>query len=151
VDRFTWAIAVGVVLLVAAGIGAAALAQVRTTPPDPTTPGGATLAYVQAIDRGDGEAAWALLAPSAQAQTTREKFLVRVAPLRDRGERERYSIANERQEGPTARLDLVRTYASSGGPFFGGPSTSRSAVSLVRGDDGQWRITLPPDPFVLQP
>jgi hypothetical protein len=43
---------------------------------------------------------------------------------------------------------MVRTYPSSGGLFGGSGYTSRNTVRLVSEPSG-WRITVPPDPYVL--
>jgi hypothetical protein len=150
VTRSTWAIVGGVLGLVALALGLAVVMPSRQPPPDLTTPDGVTLAYALAVQRGDLDQAWDLLSTSAKAQATRERFITRAEAIRNSYERARLSVEDVRAEGETARVDMVRTYPSSGGPFgFGSNSYSnRSTVRLVR-EAGQWRISTPPDPFLL--
>jgi len=149
VDRFTWGIVVGVLLLVGGGVAVAARLQSRDATPDLTSPAGVTLAYAQAVRGGDGDRAWSLLAAPAQAGTTRERFLLRIATMGQGNNRVRLAVEGERVDGDTAHLVLLRTYTSDGLGLFGGPSPQRSPVTLMR-DGGQWRILVPPDPFVIQ-
>lgn len=151
VDRFTRAIVVGVLVLVVGGVGTAAFLQSREQAPDLSSPAGVTIAYAQAVGRGDGERAWSLLSAAAQGQSSRERFLLRVAGMRSGNGRVRLATESERVEADVAHLDLVRTYPQSGGiALFGDSAPQRSSVTLVR-EGGQWRILVPPDPFVLQP
>ncbi len=149
-DRFTWGIVVGVLALVAVGVGAAVFLRGQGASPDLTSPSGVVLAYAQDLQRGDPEAAWDLLATSAQATTTRDRFLRRATGLRMSEERVRLATENEQVEGDTARVDLVRIYPAEGGPFsFGSsPPPMRSSVRVVR-QDGAWRISAPPDPYLI--
>lgn len=121
----------------------------RQPTPDLNTPDGITLAYALDVQRGDLDQAWDLLAASVKAQLTRERFLTRVEATRSSYQRARLSIEDIRIEGDTARVDLVRTYPSSGGPFglSSGSYSNRSTVRLVR-ENAQWRIATPPDPYV---
>jgi hypothetical protein len=61
------------------------------------------------------------------------------------------SVEDVRETGDTARAQLVRTYSGSGGPFGigGGTNSSRSTVSLVR-ENGAWKISTPPEAFLLE-
>src|SRR5690348_9382385 len=74
-DRLTWPIVGGVLALVAAGLIAAAVTRDHTPPPDMSTPSGVVVAYASAEQRGDGSAAWNLLARSAQARGDRDHFI----------------------------------------------------------------------------
>jgi hypothetical protein len=137
-----------VLALVVVSLALAVTLQSRQPTPDLTTPSGVTLAFVLAVQSGEGQQAWDLLASSARAQTTRERFLTNVGNFRNLYERARLSVENERVEGDTARVDRVRTF-SNGGPFgFGGSNAQRQTVGLVR-EQGQWRIESPPDAFPL--
>ncbi len=149
-DRFTVGIVAGVLLLVVAAIGAAFVVRGRDTPPDLTTPSGVTLAFSEALRQGDAEAAWNLLAPSAQASTKRETFLVRAGTMRSSSnDRTRLLVEDEKIEGDTATVELARVYRGDGGFFSLGESYStRSTVRLQR-VDGSWRITVPAEPFLL--
>jgi hypothetical protein len=150
VTRSTWAIVGGVLGLVVLALVLAAVMPSRQPAPDLTTPDGTTLAYAVAVQRGDLDQAWDLLATSAKTQVSRDRFITRAEALRGSYERARLSSEDARTEGDTARVDLVRTYPSSGGPFGLGSSSysNRSTVRLVR-ENGQWRIATPPDPFVI--
>jgi hypothetical protein len=143
-DRFTMAIVVGVLALVVAGVGAAAIVRGRETPPDLSTPRGVTLAYALAEQRGDGQTAWDLLAPSLQARGDHDRFLARVG--NQGGPREYLTIEDEQIQIDAATVVLARTYPGSVGLFGGGSSTNRSTVRLAR-DTAGWRITVPPDEY----
>jgi hypothetical protein len=150
--RFTWAIVIGVLGLVAVALGLALLSPTRDPVPDLSTPEGITLAYALALQRGDLDQAWDLLADSARAQTTKDRFIARVEGFRSTYQRARLSVDDVRVDGDSARVDLVRTYPGSGGllGFGGGGSyATQNTVRLVR-ERGQWRISTPPDPFVLE-
>jgi hypothetical protein len=150
VTRFTWGIVAGVLVLVAVSVGLAiALPQTQPTP-DLSTPDGVALAYGLAMQRSEPEAAWELLSSAAQAQTTRDRFVMRASGLTGGYERARLSVEDVSTEGDTARVQLVRTYSRSGGPFGlgGGASSTTNVVRLMR-ENGNWRISTPPDVFVL--
>ena len=145
-DRFTIAVVGGVLGLVAAGLIAAAILRGHAPQPDLSTPSGIVLAYGLAEQRGDGQTAWDLLATSVQTRNNRDQFLVR---FNSRGSGPEYlTTEDERIEGDGASVVLVRTYPSSGGLFGGSGYTNRNTVRLAREASG-WRITVPPDPFVL--
>ena len=76
-DRFTVAVVGGVLALVVAGLVAAAVVRGRAPQPDLGTPSGIVLTYGLAEQRGDGQAAWELLASSVQTRNSRDQFLVR--------------------------------------------------------------------------
>jgi hypothetical protein len=148
IDRFTWLVAVGSVALILVGVGLAMVLGRGEPAIDLDTPGGVTLAYELAIQRGEADAAWELLSSSARAGTTRQEFLARAAGI-GRGADARFSVDNVRVSGDTAHLDLVRVVPSGG--FLGlgaGTRTSRDPVTLQR-EAGQWRISVPPEPFLI--
>ena len=147
-DRFTIAVVAGVLVLVVAGLGVAAAFRGREQPPDLSVPSGVVLAYAQAEQRGDTAAAWDLLSPSAQARTTRDRFIARAGG--DGSQRGYLSTEDLGTDGDSARVALVRTYPASGGLFGSRSYTQRSTVVLARGDAG-WRITVPPDDYLLDP
>ena len=146
-DRFTVAVVAGVLVLIVAGLGVAAAVRGREQPPDLNAPGGVVLAYAQAEQRGDPAAAWDLLAPSAQARTTRDRFIARAGG--DGSDRTYLSTEDLETDGDSARVALLRTYPGSGGLFGSRSYTQRSTVVLARGDTG-WRITVPPDDYLLE-
>ena len=145
-DRFTWAIVGGVLGLVVVGVVAASLVRGREAPPDLNTPSGVVLAYALAEERGDGQAAWDLLAPSTQARADRDRFLARFGE--HNASREFLSTESETITGDGASVVLVRTYTSSGGLFDSGSYANRDTVRLARESAG-WRITVPPDDYPL--
>jgi hypothetical protein len=147
-DRLTLAIGLGVLLLVAIGIAVAIFTGRGQAPLDLSTPEGVTLAYETDIQRGEADAAWDLLTSEAQAGTTRQEFLARASGF-GRGGDVRFSVENVRSDGTTAHLDLVRTESTRG--FLGlgaGSFSNRSPVTLVR-ENGQWRISVPANPYVI--
>src|SRR6185503_14471709 len=142
---FTWAVVGGVLALVVGGLVAAMLVRGRERPPDLNTPSGVVLAYALAEQRGDAQAAWDLLATSAQARGDRDRFIAGAAN-NGSSVREYLTTDDERLDGDNAAsVVLVKTYPPSGGLFSSGSSySSRNFVRLAR--QGQsWRITVPPD------
>lgn len=147
-DPLTLGVAVFVLALVGVGLGVAIAVGRAQPPPDVSTPEGVTLAYELAIQRGEPDIAWNLLATEAQAATTRQEFLARAAGLPNRSD-VRLSVENVRTDGETTHLDVVRTMPTSGFLGFGaGSFTIRSPVTLVR-EMGVWRISVPSEPFVI--
>ena len=145
-DRFTVAVVGGVIGLVVAGLVAAAVMRGRAPQPDLSTPSGIVLAYGLAEQRGDGQAAWELLATPVQTKNSRDQFLVRFS---GHGSGPQYLAAeDERIDADGASVVLVRTYPGSGGLFGSSSYSSRNTVRLTR-ETGGWRITVPPDPYVL--
>src|SRR5207244_7153849 len=128
------------------GLLAAAVLRGHAAQPDLSTPSGVVLAYALAEQRGDGQAAWDLLASAVQVRNNRDQFLTR---FDNRGaNREYLNTEDERVDASGASVVLVRTYAGSGGIFGTSGYTSRNTVRLAREASG-WRITVPPDPYVL--
>ena len=144
-DRFTLAIVVGVVLLVAAGIGAATVVGRNAAPPDLSTPAGVALAYALAEQRGDAQAAWGLLASSTQARADRDRFLAHAGSYQHGDEY--LSTEEKRIDGDEATVVLVRTQPRSG-IFAGSGSSYRQTFRLAREPAG-WRVTVPPDDYLL--
>ena len=149
-DRFTWGIVIGVVALVSVGIGAVVVTRGSDKPPDVSTPGGVALAFEQALDRGDADAAWNLLAPSAQAMTTRDAFVQRATNFQSvRGGRQRVAVETAVVDGDTARVEVVRVFPESAGLFnFGSGYAFRGTTRLARADSA-WRVTVPSEPYLL--
>jgi hypothetical protein len=150
VDRFTIAIAGGVLVLVAVGLTVAAVTRTQASPPDLSTPRGVVLAYAQAEQRGDGVAAWSLLAASTQARSDHDRFLARVGQTGPENVRDYLTTEDEQITGDTASVVLARTSGGSGTIFGNGLNgyTTRNTVRLVREPAG-WRITVPPDDYNL--
>ena len=138
----------GVLVLVGGSLALAVTVQTRAQAPDLSTPDGVTLAYALALQSGDTDTAWNLLADSAKAQTSKDRFAARASSFRI-GDRQRLSVEDVRIDGQSARVDLVRTFPSNGGVFFGSSAgPTRSTVRLTRESAG-WRITTPPEPFMV--
>jgi hypothetical protein len=146
-DRFTWGIVIGVLALVAAGVVVAAVVRGRDAPPDLNTPAGVVLAYALAEQRGDPQTAWDLLATSAKARGDRDRFLARAGD-HGGGPSPYLTVEEERIDGDTASVVLLQTYAGSSGIFGAGSYPNRNTVRLAREALG-WRITVPPDDYVL--
>jgi hypothetical protein len=147
VDRFTWGIVVGAVLLVAVGLASVALLQRPAPAPNLATPDGVVRAYVIALDTGHPEQAWDLLTSGARSGTTRDEF-IRRATAEGRPRYGRVAIEDTTVEGNTARVELSRTFGSGGGLFADGGGSQRITVRLER-EDGAWRIAVPPDSYLL--
>jgi hypothetical protein len=146
-DRFTFAVVGGVLALVAAGlVTAASLRGQVGSAPDLNTPAGVALAYAAAEQRGDAQAAWDLLATPAQQRGDRERFLARAG--HSQPDNAYLSTDEERVDGDTASVTLVETYPGSGGLLGRATYTNRVTIRLARESAG-WRITVPPDDFLL--
>jgi hypothetical protein len=152
VDRFTWGIVVGAVLLVAAGIGIVAAVQRAPAPADLSTPEGVVRAYVEALDRGQPERAWDLLADRLQAEVSRDEFVRRTTQSFGGPREGRVAIEQVVVEGNTARVELSRTFSGSGGPFglFGPSSYTSRQTARLELQGGRWKITVPPDDFLVR-
>jgi hypothetical protein len=150
-DRLTLAIAAGAVVLVLVGIVVVMVKQRQEAPPDLATPSGVALAYVQALQKGEPERAWDLLAPAVQRQTSREQFLLNASQRGSRESQAHVSVENLRLTDPTAHMDVVWTFPPSVG-FFGindGSSyTQRDAVTAELEPDG-WRLLVPPQSYLV--
>lgn len=143
-DRLTLVLVGGVLVLVGVGLGAAVIVSRNAVPPDLGSPGGVALAYELAEQRGDGQAAWNLLASSTQARADRDRFLARAGNYRPNDQS--VSVEDMRIDGDEATVTLLRSRPRSG-IFDGGYSYSQT-FRLVREPDG-WRITVPPDEYAL--
>src|SRR5439155_19330551 len=106
----------GTLALGAAGVVVAASLRGRDVTPDITTPAGVTLTYALAEGRGDGAIAWGLLASDVRARYDRDQFVLRTSHAGE--DRTFLTTEDERIDGDTASVVLVRTYAGSPG-FFG--------------------------------
>jgi len=148
-DRFTWIVVGGVVGLVVVGLTAATLLRGREVPPDLNTPSGVVLAYALAEQRGDPQAAWELLATSAQTRADHDRFLARAGSGGSgAGEREYLTTEDARVDADGASVVLVRTNAGSGGLFGNSSYVNRTTVRLTR-QGADWRIVVPPDDYLL--
>jgi hypothetical protein len=145
-DRFTWGVVVGVLALIALGIGVAAVLP-NAKPPDLSTPSGVALAFELAVQEGRGEDAWALLASEAKVESRKQRFLDRVNP--GRSSRNRISADREEITGDSARVELTRYFGASGGLFGGSGSRTTASVRLTR-EAGSWRVSTPSDSFLLR-
>jgi hypothetical protein len=148
-DRFTWGIAAGAAALVAAALISVIVLQRTAPPPDLSRPDGVVRAYVEALETGRPERAWDLLAESARRGVSRETFIQRATAIKSGPQTARITIEEVVIEGNTARVELGHTYESSGGPFGSSVYTSRSVARLER-EGGEWRITVPPEPYLLE-
>jgi hypothetical protein len=150
-DRPTLAFSGAILALIATGFVVAFVALRGPAPqPDLSTPAGVTLAFALAERRGDADAAWDLLAPSVQARTSHDAFRARF-PEGTKYEAPLLTTEDEHIDGNSARVVLVQTYPGTT-DLFGTTSSSsgRQTVVLTRTTDtNAWRITIPPDGWLL--
>jgi hypothetical protein len=153
-DRSSGLVLAGVGILAIVGIGATLLTRTGQPAADPSTPSGVVTTYVRAIQSGDADRAWALLAPGA-GQTTPEgpghmfsqdSFRQQVQSSRQ-PTTPRVRILSVSQSADTASVQLEVSHAS-GNPLTGA-STQQVALSLTR-QAGGWRITADPMPWQFQ-
>jgi hypothetical protein len=148
-DRFTWGIVGGALLLVVLGVASVSVLRRPPAPPDLSRPDGVVRAYVAAMAADHPEDAWDLLAESARVNVTRDEFIRRATQdTTSRNDAGRLSIDKVEINGTTAVVEINRTYTSGGGLL--GPSTysTRSTVRLER-FGSSWRITVPPEPWLI--
>lgn len=159
-DRFTWAIATGVVAISLAALVSAIWVRRAESPPDLSTPQGVATAYILAIQRNEPDRAWDMLAspeaagvpmgPRAEGMT-REIFRQQVynAPTRG-GQDRRLRILQSQVSGEVAKVNLEVTYFWSG-PFGvgGGSNTSTRTIELRR-HEATWRIAAAPSVWELR-
>ena len=146
-DRFTWGIVAGTVLLVVVAFAAVLLVRQNPSPPDLTTPDGTVRAYLEAIDTGRPERAWDLLGERQQAQLSRDEFIARATASHRSPREARITIDQTVVEGDTARVELSQTYTSTGPPIFGPSSSTNRITARLERQRGQWRITVPPEGY----
>jgi hypothetical protein len=145
-DRFTWGVVAGAVLLVLVAIASVAVLQTRSATVDLSRPEGVIRAYYEALDAGRPERAWDLLSSTARSRTTRDTFIQRATGYRP-SRNARITVDRAEIEGDTAYVYLSITYGG-GGLLDSGSSTSTVTVRLDR-ESGQWRITVPPDSYLI--
>ena len=144
VDRLTLGLIGGVLVLVVVGLGSAAIVGRNAAPPDLGSPGGVALAYALAEQKGDGPTAWSLLGASTQAKADRDRFLARAGNYRPANEY--VSLESEKIDGDEATVTLVRSRRETG--IFDSAYSYSETFRLVREPAG-WRITVPPDEYLL--
>jgi len=151
-DRFTWGIVGGVLLLAAVAFAVVVVNRAPEGPPDLTTADGTVRAYIAAIHDRRAEEAWRLLAsPSALdpqrgpggGAMTETDFQRQVNGLSRPNDR-RIRVLPPRVSDQTATVD-VEIVTSSDAPFMlgGGPHSRRTTFSLRRTGE-EWRITTSP-------
>lgn len=152
-DRFTWAVAGGVVLLGLMAVGAAILMR-GAPPPDLSTPGGVATAYVLAIQSKHADEAWELLDSPGAVDPPGRSNSASATPTKDDFRREvnnAYSDPNRRirllgteETGDAARVDLEITRVSQAPVLLGGGSSSRTVNVSLKRSGNSWRITAAP-------
>ena len=151
-DRFTWSVVGGVLLLAAVAFAMVAVNRVPDRPPDLSTPDGTVRAYIAAIQDRRPEDAWRLLESSNAIESpggpygtrmTEADFQRQVNSM-SRPSNRRIRVLPHRQTGDTATVD-VEIVSTSDAPFLfdGGSSSRRVTFSLHQGG-GEWRITAAP-------
>src|SRR6266508_6826205 len=155
-DRFTWAVAGGVVVLAIVAIVTASVMR-GAPPPDPSTPGGVAAAYVLAIQSKQADQAWELLdSPRAidlpgsrgNASATKDDFRRQVNNTSsDRNKRIR--LLQTEQNAETARVDLEITHVNQAPVLLGGGSYSRTVTMSMKRSGESWRITAAPSLYEL--
>jgi hypothetical protein len=146
-DRFTWGVVGGAVILVLVAVGSVAALQGRTSQPDLSTPEGVVRAYYAAFQEGRPDRAWDLLSSTAKGGTTRDEFIRRATGFSP-ATGARITVDGVEIEGDTAIVRLSRTYG--GGGLFGSSGGGTPITVRLDREGGNWRITVPPDPFLIQ-
>ena len=137
-DRFSAAIVLGAVALVAA-LFLLVLAQPnRVEPMEESRPAGVVHNFYLALMDDEPRKAYGYLSAEAQSKTPYEQFARQVSIGRS-GRRIR--IDEERIEGDTARVTVRRTYSSDGGFFpFSSSEHSQALTYVLRLEHGAWKL-----------
>lgn len=147
VDRFTWGIVAGAILLVIIGLVSVTAGQRPSAAPDLSQPEGVVRAYEDALNASQPERAWDLLSVSARSNVTRDEFIRRATSM-GRSSAVRTAIESVDASSDTAHVVITRTYDSGGGLFGSGTYTNRQTFRLER-ESGQWRISVPADSYLI--
>lgn len=140
-DRFTVVLSVVVAGLVALGVAVAAFTGGRSTP-DESTPRGIVVAYLQAIRTGEPDRAWGYLTSPLKQRFPRDRFVQQTGF--SSGSRGRVEVGDATITGDSARVPVI--YQRGGGLFDG--SYAETVVTLLERENGQWRISSPPEPYI---
>jgi ketosteroid isomerase-like protein len=155
IDRSSRLVLVSAGILSIAGVAATLLTSIGRPSADLSTPLGVVTTYVQAIQAGDADRAWALTAETtvqpAPAEPPRpflskDDFRQQVQSSRQ-STTPRVRVLSTSQSGDTASVQLEVSHAS-GDPLTG-VSTQLLTVALTR-QGGSWRITSDPYPGQVQ-
>ena len=155
IDRSSWLALAAVGILTILGIGATLLTSSGPAA-DSSTPLGVVTSYVRAVQAGDADRAWTVLAqtdmklvpgePLPQPVLSQDDFRKQVQSSRQPTS-PRVLILGVSQTVDTATVQLEVSHAS-GNPLTGATS-QHIALSLTRQADG-WRITSDPFPWQFQ-
>ncbi|MCL6648457.1 MAG: hypothetical protein K6U89_09005 [Chloroflexi bacterium] len=141
-DRFTVAVTIAVISLVALGVATVAFGVGHGPVGDETTPRGVTLRYLWLLQNGDADRAYDLLAAETRGRISRAQF-IRLASFLSRTDR-RYAVGEATLESTTARVPVFVLY---GGGLFGGGGSEAQVVLLTQ-ESGRWRILEPNEPYL---
>jgi hypothetical protein len=137
-DRFTLAVAIAAVVLVALGI-VAVLARPRVEQPmDDSRPAGVVYNYYLALTLDDPKTAYAYLSADAQARTSYESFASSYPTRSLSSDRPTIRIDDERIEGDTARVTIRLT--RSGGGLFAPSDYTYTRTIVLRRESGAWKL-----------
>lgn len=122
--------------------------------PDLSRPSGVVSAYVQAIQAGQADKAWALLAPEAVQPSPNEprppyskSQFEQEVQYAHRQTSSQVRITSVTESGETATVEVEVTNIS--GSLFSG-ATSRTVSLELRRQGTSWLITSDPSPFQFQ-
>ena len=141
----------GVGILMIAGVAATILTSLSGPATDLSTPLGVVTSYVQAVEAGDADRAWALTGQTTVQPAisnpprpflSRDDYRQQVQNSRQ-ATRPRIRILSSSQSGATATVELEVSH-SSGDPLTG-TTMEQVTLSLTR-QTGSWRITSDPFP-----
>ena len=141
-----------VALLTVTALGSLLINRANQRQPDLSTPDGVVTAYIQAIQAGDADTAWNLLAPERVQQpplktgNTKEQFQSQVQSNR-RQSSSRIRISSVTTSGDTATVVVEITQTS--GDLFSGAYSHFETVTLRR-EGASWLITSDAYPWLFQ-
>ncbi len=153
IDRFTWLVVGAVAVLTVAALTSVLVNRASTPPANVTTPAGVVRAYVQAIQAGQADRAWDLLAAEAAQPNpnfpklvlTKEDFRTQVEDV-SRSTASRIRIMDVEQSEDTASVQVEVTSISTN--LLEGALSHQVTVTLSR-QDGSWKITSDGFPWEL--
>jgi hypothetical protein len=150
-DRFLIAILAGLaLLLLVAGLAA----FLRQPPPElpADTPGGTVQRFYNAILKKDYDAAYLLLSDTMADKPTHDQFVqynVTQASYSNGRQDDRVRFTADTVSGDTAVVtaNITHFYTNSN-PFGGSNQWTETATFTLRNENGTWRITVLPYPYM---
>lgn len=138
-DRFTLAVVLVTLALVGLGVAAVLVRPADDQPMDESRPAGVVHNYYLALANDDPKKAYEYLSAEARSKLPYERFASGYPARSVRSQRPTIRIDDEKVEGDTARVTI--RWTRTGGGLFGPSDYSSVRTSVLRLEDGAWKLT----------